>query len=63
VVAAAYVHAPASGGSTDRHPSVNLIEARSPILQLVRYATELVLPHDKTSPRKAEHGDDRRISG
>ncbi|MGP4013887.1 hypothetical protein [Streptomyces sp. 4N124] len=63
VVAAAYEHALASGGSTGRHPLVNLIEASSPILQQVRYATELLLPHDKTSPRKAEHGDDRRISG
>ncbi|MFC9916550.1 hypothetical protein [Streptomyces sp. NPDC127197] len=63
VVGAAYEHALVSGGSADRHPLVNLIEACSPILQQVRYATELLLPHDKTSPRKAEHGDDRRISG
>ncbi|WP_331737642.1 hypothetical protein [Streptomyces sp. NBC_00019] len=63
VVAAAYEHALASGAGTGRHPLVNLIEVCSPILQQVRYATELLLPHDTTSPRKAEHGDDRRISG
>jgi hypothetical protein len=63
VVAAAYEQALASTWSGGRHPLVNLIEAGSPILQQVRHATELLPPHDRTSPRKAEHGDDRRISG
>lgn len=63
VVAAVYEHALAPGGSADLHALVNLIKACSPILQQVRYATELLLPHDKTSPRKAEHGDNGRISG
>ncbi|MFF4836328.1 hypothetical protein [Streptomyces sp. NPDC001315] len=63
VVAAAYDHVPAAGGSGDGHPLVDLIGAASPILQQVRYAMELLPRDDRTSLRKAEHGDDRRISG
>lgn len=63
VVAVAYEHAPASGGSGGQHPLMSVIRASSPILQQTRYATELLPPDDRTSPRKAEHGDDRRISG
>jgi len=42
---------------------MSVIEASSPILQQARYATELLPPDDRTSGRKAEHGDDRRIPG
>ncbi|MGP4046967.1 hypothetical protein [Streptomyces sp. 2A115] len=52
VVAAAYEQTSASGGSTGRHLLVNLIEDCSPILQQARYATELLLPHDKTSSQE-----------
>ncbi|MFF4354768.1 hypothetical protein [Streptomyces sp. NPDC001530] len=63
VVAAAYEHALTADWSGGRHPLVSLIEAGSPTLQQARYTTELLLPRDRTSSRKAEHGDDRRISG
>ncbi|MFE0450322.1 hypothetical protein ACFW2D_03365 [Streptomyces sp. NPDC058914] len=51
MVAAAYGHVLAS----DEKPSgalMNVIEASSPILQQVRYATELLLPHDRTCPQE-----------
>ncbi|WP_238698023.1 hypothetical protein [Streptomyces sp. E5N91] len=63
VLAVAYQQVLAESGNADRHPLVRVIEASSPILQLARYATELLPPDDRTSRRKAEHGDDRRISG
>ncbi len=63
VLAAAYQQVLAEGGDADGHPLVSVIEASSPILQQARYATELLPPHDRTSRRKAEHGDDRRIPG
>lgn len=63
VLAAAYQRVLATDGDSDRHRLVRVIEASSPILQLVRYATELLPPGDRTSRRKAEQGDDRRISG
>ncbi|MCW8384622.1 hypothetical protein [Streptomyces justiciae] len=63
VVAAAHEYALTTDWSGAQHPLVSLIEAGSPILQQARYTTELLPPRDRTSPRKAEHGDDRRISG
>ncbi|WP_258314948.1 hypothetical protein [Streptomyces sp. Act143] len=63
VVAAAYEQALTTDWSGARHPLVSLIEDGSPILQQARCTRELLLPRDRTSPRKAEHGDDRRISG
>ncbi|MFI9835214.1 hypothetical protein ACIHIX_47010 [Streptomyces sp. NPDC051913] len=63
VVAAAYEHALTADWGGGPHPLVSLIEAGSPILQQARYTTELLPPRDRTSLRKAEHGDDRRISG
>jgi hypothetical protein len=63
VVAAAYEHVLAAGGSGDEHPLIGLIGAASPILQQVRYVMELLPRDDRTSPRKAENGGDPRISG
>ncbi|MFJ7495105.1 hypothetical protein ACIQZB_28675 [Streptomyces sp. NPDC097727] len=63
VLAAAYEYALTAGGHGDHYPLVSIIEASSPILQQARYATELLPPDDRTSRRKAEHGDNRRISG
>ncbi|WLW58143.1 hypothetical protein [Streptomyces sp. YU58] len=63
VVAAAYEHTLTADWGGGPHPLVSLIEAGSPILQQARYATELLPPRDRTSLRKAEHGDDRRIPG
>ncbi|MFF5499812.1 hypothetical protein [Streptomyces aquilus] len=62
-VAAAYEHALTADWSGACHPLVSLIEAGSPILQQARYTTELLPPGGRTSLRKAEHGDDRRIPG
>ncbi|SNX88280.1 hypothetical protein SAMN06272735_8719 [Streptomyces sp. TLI_55] len=62
-VAVAYEHALTADWSGACHPLVSLIEAGSPILQQARYATEVLPPRDRTSLRKAGHGDDRRISG
>jgi hypothetical protein len=62
-VASAYELSLAScGGIGDPTPLI-LIDAGAPILQLARYAVELLPPADTISSRKAEHGDDRRISG
>ncbi|MFE4454759.1 hypothetical protein [Streptomyces sp. NPDC056796] len=63
VVMAAYEHTLSAGGSSGDHPLMSIIEAISPILQQARYATELLPPDDRTSLRKADHGDDRRIPG
>ncbi|WP_320774714.1 hypothetical protein [Streptomyces sp. CRN 30] len=63
VLAAVYSHTLEQDRDDRREPLVHLMEASSPILQLARYATKLLPPHDGTSPRKAEHGDDRRIPG
>ncbi|MER6165567.1 hypothetical protein [Streptomyces violaceorubidus] len=63
VLAAAYDHVLLDDRDTGRRPLVSVLEASSPILQQVRYATELLPPHDRMSLRKAERGDDRRISG
>ncbi|MFF4796244.1 hypothetical protein ACFY2M_42880 [Streptomyces sp. NPDC001276] len=63
VVAVAYEHVLAADDSGVGHPLTSLIEAASPILQQVRYVMELLPRDDRTSPRKAEPGDDRRISG
>ncbi|MFG2356891.1 hypothetical protein [Streptomyces sp. NPDC048521] len=49
VVAAAFDHALASCGYAGEHPLVQLMEAGAPILQQVRYATQLLPPDDGTS--------------
>ncbi|MFE7712420.1 hypothetical protein ACFU6I_43320 [Streptomyces sp. NPDC057486] len=54
----------ADGGRERRpHPLLGVIEAGSPILQQARYATELLPPDHRISFRKAQHDDDRRLSG
>jgi len=63
VVASVYEHVLASGENSTRHGLVGLIEASAPILHQARYVTQLLPPDDRMSLRKAEHGDDRRISG
>lgn len=62
-VASAYELSLASCGGIGDPTPVHLIDAGAPILQLARYAVELLPPADTISSRKAEHGDDRRISG
>lgn len=49
VVASALDHALASYGYAGEHPLVHLMEASAPILQQVRYATQLLPPDDGTS--------------
>ncbi|MEU6290926.1 hypothetical protein [Streptomyces sp. NPDC046988] len=63
VLAAAYDHLLTDDRGAGRQPLVSVMEASSPILQQARYATELLPPHHRISLRKAERGDDRRISG
>lgn len=49
VVASALDHALASCGYAGEHPLVHVVEASAPILQQVRYATQLLPPDDGTS--------------
>ncbi|MEV7077974.1 hypothetical protein AB0N88_05440 [Streptomyces sp. NPDC093516] len=63
VVASAYEHALTADWSSGRHPLVDLIEAGTPIFQQARCTTEVLPPRARTSTRRVEHGDDRRISG
>ncbi|MFJ5035870.1 hypothetical protein ACIQB5_49690 [Streptomyces sp. NPDC088560] len=63
VVASVYEHALASGGTGPRRALVPLIEGSAPILHQARYVTELLPPDGRSSPRRAEQGDYRRISG
>lgn len=63
VVAAAYEHAMPAVARDARHPLACLIEGGSPILQHIRFAVDLRRPATEILMRKAEHGDDRRVSG
>jgi hypothetical protein len=54
VVAAAFDHALASCGYAGEHPLVHVMEASAPILQQVRYATQLLPPDDGTSWKGAK---------
>ncbi|WP_395575073.1 hypothetical protein [Streptomyces sp. BK79] len=63
LVAASHEHALTAVAKDDRHPLLCVVEGGSPILQHARYAVDLRRPATDISTRKADHGDDRRVSG
>ncbi|WP_329042829.1 hypothetical protein OHT61_31295 [Streptomyces sp. NBC_00178] len=63
VVVAAYERALPSAGHHEGQSLVHMVEGTSPILQCMRFAVETLPPLGKTTTRKAQHGDERRISG
>ncbi|WP_327111265.1 hypothetical protein OG206_01340 [Streptomyces sp. NBC_01341] len=63
VVVAAYERGLPSAGHHEGQSLVRTVEDTAPILQCMRFAVETLPPLGKTTTRKAQHGDERRISG